>query len=62
MIAFNDHKSGKGTTVQNGINAGTMKISGNHVFDNLKNTDTAKLFAEARKFDDKGKPVSILLI
>jgi hypothetical protein len=32
------------------VNGGNIKVSGNHVLENIKNTDTGKLMAEERKF------------
>ena len=49
-VLLNDHKKGEATKIDNFMNAGNLKVSGDHVIDNIKNTDTAKLFAEDRKF------------
>jgi len=59
-VAFMDHKSGKGSTVGETMNAGDMTASGNHMFD--KTTNSGNFMAMPRTFDAKGNPVKLQLV
>jgi len=59
-VAFMDHKSGKGSTVGETMNAGDMTASGNHMFD--KTTNSGNFMAMPRTFDAKGNPVKLELV
>merc|ERR1711990_729450 len=59
-VVFNDHKDGLFTAVKNANNAGNMKVSGLHTFENAQNS--GNLVMEQRQFDKDGNPVKSLLL
>lgn len=61
-VMFNDHKSGKGSTVGETANAGNMTIQGNHAFDKFNNAKTGKANVLARAFNKDGSPAKMLLL